>query len=289
MKNDRFFSDAIFKVIGKRPAVKNIRYQGGGCINNSAIIDTSEGPYFIKFNSRTPANMFEKEYRGLKLLRTTDIHVPESYGFGEIDNVQFILLEAVKSSSQEAGFWNDFGSRLARLHKNNIAPFFGLDYDNYIGRLPQVNNKENRWVDFFINNRLEYQLRLALESRLVNHSLVDQFRKFYKLLPGLLPDEKPSLLHGDLWAGNFMTGSDGYVILIDPAVYYGNREAELSFTKMFGGFDETFYSSYNDEWPLEKNFEDRVDIYNLYPALVHLNLFGTSYLPAITRLIDRYR
>ncbi len=288
MNNDRFFREAIFKVTGRVPVIKNADYPGGGCINNAAIVETDDETFFIKFNTEAPADMFETEFRGLKLLQKANMRVPEPLGYGRVDNTLFILLKTIKSDRKAPRFWENFGAGLALMHKNFGSSSFGLEYDNYIGRLPQVNKTGKNWIDFFINNRLDYQLLLAYNNRLIEESMVKQFHRFYNIMPDLLPVEKPALLHGDLWAGNFMTGNDGYVILIDPAVYYGHREIELSFTRMFGGFDEKFYASYNEEWPLEKDFDQRVDIYNLYPTLVHLNLFGVSYLPGITRVLDRY-
>ena len=143
-------------------------------------------------------------------------------------------------------------------------------------------------IDFIIHNRLEYQLKLAKQNGLVSHDLIDRYRKFYDLLPGLLPVDKPALLHGDMWSGNVMVGDDGQACLIDPAVYYGHREIELAFTRMFGGFGHDFYSAYQSTYPLEPGFDERVEIYNIYPHMVHVNLFGTSYLGGVESVLRRY-
>ena len=122
----------------------------------------------------------------------------------------------------------------------------------------------------------------------VNNDILRNFEKLFSVLQNLIPEASPSLLHGDLWSGNFMCGEDGEAVIFDPAVYYGHREIELAFTQMFGGFDKSFYSAYNEEFPLLPGFDDRVDLYNLYPLLVHLNLFGQSYLSGITQTLSRY-
>ena len=279
----------LLKTTGKRLNVENIKSQGGGCINNAVTVETDDGFFFIKYNERMPEDMFEKEYLGLSLLHDTGvINIAEPLGYGDFKGTGYIIITGVRSAPQVKDFWTDFGKNLATLHRNFSNPEYGLDHDNYIGRLPQINKQLDDWIEFFIHNRIEVQLRLAVDNQLVDSKLSARFPTFFKKLPGLLPVERPCLLHGDLWSGNFMTGDDGRVLLIDPAVYYGHREAELSFTKMFGGFEEEFYSSYEEVWPLEKGFQSRVDIYNLYPTMVHLNLFGPMYLGGVTRVIERY-
>lgn len=289
MNNRDLFTEAVYHITGNRPAIREIQYKGGGCINTAVLLKSDSGDYFIKYNDQTPPDMFEKEFRGLNLLQQTGlIKVPEPLGCGQIDNISYIIIENIESAARHNDFWSDFGSKLARMHREFSAERYGLDHDNYIGRLPQINATKPDWFDFFINNRLEFQLRLAENNGLIGASFAGKFRAFYKKLPDLLPVEKPAFLHGDLWSGNFMTGSDGKAVLIDPAVYYGHREAEISFTTMFGGFENEFYRGYNETWPLEKKFEERIDIYNLYPSLVHLNLFGTAYLNGIVSVINRY-
>ena len=163
-----------------------------------------------------------------------------------------------------------------------------MDHSNYIGRLPQRNAFEETWVDFFIEHRLEVQLGLAIYNGHVDSFYADRFRSIYAVLPDEFPDERPCLLHGDLWSGNVMIGPKGEPVILDPAVFYGHREAELAFTRMFGGFDPYFYSAYNEATPLEVGFESRIDLYNLYPLLVHVNLFGTSYLSGVERTLKRF-
>ena len=231
-------------------------------------------------------------YRSLHLGRLLDLVIQDEYakplGFGEIDGKKFLLIEYIESRSRREDFWELFGAALAEMHKRNSADEFGLDHDNYIGRLPQSNKMCPDWIDFFINERLEPQLSLALDFKRIDKSYAIKFRNLYNKLPSLLPAESPSLLHGDLWSGNYMVGNLGEPVIIDPAVYYGHREIEISFTRMFGGFGDEFYKTYHETYPLLPDFDERIDIYNLYPYLVHVNLFGTSYLGGVDRVIKKY-
>jgi fructosamine-3-kinase len=213
--------------------------------------------------------------------------VPEVFGFGEVGSRRFLIQQFISKREPRHDFWIDFGEKLAILHGIS-QPKYGLDVDNHIGRLHQKNDLLDDWTEFFIHNRLEFQLSLAQANGLVDLSLIDNFRKLYDLLPEMLVSSSPSLLHGDLWSGNFMTGSKGTACIYDPAVYFGNREIELSFTKLFGGFDHRFYEAYFGSYPVEPGFDERADLYNLYPLLVHVNLFGRSYLTGIEHTIRRY-
>ena len=284
-----FFEAVLNEVIGQSVQIKNTAFKSGGCINNALKLSTSDGDFFLKWQSDIPKDMFEKEARGLGLLRETgSLKVPEVFGFGVMGNKHYLLMENIDSAPTKKNYWADFGQALAQMHLSNSNGHYGLDHDNYIGKLPQENNFHENWVDFFIEYRLEYQLKLAMKNGLVSHGFSDRYRKFYELLPGLLPIDKPALLHGDLWSGNVMVGADGKACLIDPAVYYGHREIELAFTQMFGGFGSDFYRAYHETYPLEPGFEERADIYNVYPHMVHVNLFGTSYLGGVERVLGRY-
>ena len=171
-------------------------------------------------------------------------------------------MEYVEPARRCTVFWENFGQSLAEMHRNSQAQF-GLDHSNYMGSLPQDNSFTDDWATFFIERRLEPQLKLAIDCGLLNTKHRKAFERLYKKLPGIFPKEKPALIHGDLWSGNFVTGNDGYACILDPAVYYGHREAELAMTKLFGGFDSSFYHAYANASPPEPGFEKRVGIYNL--------------------------
>lgn len=289
MGETTFYEGVLAEVFGDRVSVLRTELLSGGCINHATAMHTSTGKYFLKWNDRIPADMFAKEARGLSLLAESDtVRVPRVYGSGALQGKHYILLEFLDGNLKNSSYWADFGRALAGMHRNNIGEKHGLDHDNYIGRLYQKNSPAVKWADFFIENRLEIQLDLAMRNGTVDRSFAKRYRAFYKHIPDLLPEEPPSLLHGDLWGGNVITGPEGQACFIDPAVYYGNREIELSFTKMFGGFGQDFYGVYREMWPLEPGFEQRVDIYNMYPSMVHVNLFGTSYLGGVEHVLSQY-
>lgn len=264
--------------------LKKASFVSGGCINNTQKLETTSGSYFIKWKQNEP-ELFEKERLGLNLLRDKSLlKIPEVIGSGEIEGNHFLLLEFVESGRRKSDFWEDFGIKLAAQHRE-INDRYGLDFDNHIGRLPQDNTAKSEWLTFFIENRLEAQLR---ESDVIPKDFFQRFDRLFGKLEDLIPEEPASLLHGDLWSGNFMVSATGDPCIFDPAVYYGHREVELAFTQMFGGFENQFYASYENEWPLEPGFDQRVDIHNLYPLLVHVNLFGASYLAGIDRTLKRF-
>ncbi|MBX2969041.1 MAG: fructosamine kinase family protein [Cyclobacteriaceae bacterium] len=270
-------------------SIKTFTSASGGCINHGGELVTTEGSYFLKWNDRERyPQMFEKESKGLTLLRTANsIDVPEVIHVGETDDLQFIIMSFVKAGRRAKNYWSLLGEQLAGLHRNTHT-CFGLDHDNYIGSLIQKNSAKENWLEFFIEQRLEAQLALAEGKRKINAGIRKQFEQLYQKLPDLFPQEKPALLHGDLWNGNVMVNEKGEPTLIDPAVYYGHREAELAFTQLFGGFDQEFYLAYHNAFPLSPGFDARTDLYNLYPLLVHVNLFGGGYLQQAVNILSRY-
>jgi fructosamine-3-kinase len=262
---------------------------GGGCINHGGKIITNAGSYFVKWNDATRfPTMFAAEAHGLSLLgKQKTIDIPKVILTDSVENFQFIVIEWIEPTQNSKAYWQTLGSQLASLHRKT-SDAFGLDHDNYIGSLKQVNTQKSNWIDFFIENRLDVQLRLAVDQQKLDNNTIAKFNSLHEKLNRILPEEKPSLLHGDLWRGNLITNTNGDPCLIDPAIYYGHREAEIAFTKMFGGFQDAFYDSYNSEFPLQQGFESRVDIYNLYPLLVHVNLFGGGYAGQVKNILDHF-
>lgn len=268
---------------------RSFSFASGGCINHGGTLVTSRDVYFLKWNDlKKFPGMFAAESRGLSLLRQTDaLAVPGVVHVGEVDGLQFLLLEHIESASRSRDYWIDFGRGLAALHRTT-SPAFGLDHDNYIGSLPQKNSRTASGIEFFITRRLNVQLELSYGEGKTDHFVVKKFDGLYKKLPALLPDEPPALLHGDLWGGNIMTTSAGEPCLIDPAVYFGYREADLAMTRLFGGFDPSFLHSYEEVYPLQPGYQERFDLYNLYPLLVHVNLFGGGYLAQVMSILKRF-
>lgn len=232
--------------------------------------------------------MFEFESRGLNLLRDTKvIDIPEVIGFGEEADNQFLILSFILENTPSKHYWAKLGRQLAKLHRTT-SNFYGLDHNNYIGSLQQSNQQDESWVNFFIEHRLKVQVKLAADSGFFESAWLRRFETFYVMLFALIPEERPSLLHGDLWSGNVMINEKGDPCLVDPAVYYGHREADLAMTKLFEVFNRGFYDAYEEEFPLLTGHSDRVDIYNLYPLLVHLNLFGPAYLSRIKAILGNF-
>lgn len=281
--------DLLKQKISDAITLEDFSFTGGGCINNGGRLATSHGNYFLKWNDAAKfSQMFQAEAKGLKLLtESKSMYIPEVIGAGEAGSFQFLVLEFINASHRSQHYWRDFGIQLAALHQTTTTSF-GLDHDNYIGSLPQQNTLLNSWIDFFIHNRLEAQLRLAERSALAGKNLQKNFETLYKKLPGLLIAEKPALLHGDLWSGNVMVNQHGSPSLIDPAVYFGHREMDIAMTQLFGGFNPEFLHAYNEVFPLQPGVEDRLQIYNLYPLLVHVNLFGADYLAQVNSILRRF-
>ncbi|MDH4129570.1 MAG: fructosamine kinase family protein, partial [Spirochaetota bacterium] len=201
----------------------------------------------------------------------------------------FILMEYLQSAPKKSNFFEEFGRNFAKLHKITKSQY-GFFEDNFIGKTPQINQWMDEWVDFFRDKRLGYQVELAKKSNLWNEKLNKLWEKLESRLDELIgnPKEPASLLHGDLWSGNYLVGPTGEPILIDPAVYYGSREADLAMTELFGGFDRTFYDSYKEEYPIEPEYDDRAQIYKLYHLLNHLNLFGKQYESSVLSIMEHF-
>jgi len=263
----------------------------GGCISDAYKITTNDNSnFFLKYNYQSASNdMFIKEANGLKeLTKANAIRIPEVLGFDE----NYILLEYIPTGNRRKNFFEEFGQRFAVLHKFT-SDNYGFYEDNYIGSNPQKNIPEQKeksnWVNFYFNKRILFQLQLA--EKLGNST--EELRKGILKLENKIEEiissnEKPSLLHGDLWSGNYMVDENGSAVLIDPAVYYGHREADLGMTKLFGGFSSEFYKSYMETFPLEDGYEYRENIYKLYHVLNHLNLFGGGYYSQALSLIKYY-
>ena len=261
---------------------------GGGCIHNANRIETQKDIFFLKYNHLREAHNFEVEGLGLIMLaKTKTLRVPQVIGRGITDSHSWLVLEYIEPGSQSANYWPDFGRKLAMLHQNS-SETFGLDYDNYIGALPQRNHKHSDWVQFFIQERIQPMLNMAISKRAFRPDVTHSFDKLYQRLPDIFPKEPPALLHGDLWGGNIVTNKNGQATIIDPAVYYGHREMELAFMTLFDRQPQTFYDAYEEVAPLSQGWQDRLDIYNLYPLLVHVNLFGGGYVGSVRQILKRY-
>lgn len=259
---------------------------GGGCINHGHYLKTSGGQtFFLKTNPQSPPDKFFREEEDLLALQLkTGPRLPIPYLAG----ANFLLLEYLAPAGRRMDFWTVFGRQLAQLH-SVTALEFGFSHDNYIGSTPQANSWERNGFEFFAEQRLLYQARLAQQKGMLGVREVQRVESLGRRLADLIPKQPASLLHGDLWGGNLITDSAGMPAIIDPAAYYGWAEAELAMTSLFGGFPQAFYRAYEDTRPLEPGYWARFPIYNLYHLLNHLNLFGEGYLSEILAVLARYQ
>ena len=264
---------------------------GGGSINHTyRLLVNQKFAFFVKTNKAAEfPGLFEKERQGLEFLASQEvIAVPTVLYSGTYEDDQLLVLEWIEQGLKTDSFWKRFGEQLAKLHLRTHT-HFGFAHDNYMGALPQENNPTESWVEFFIQHRLVPQIEMAMANLLLSKKEADAFERLYKKLDTIFNIEKPSLLHGDLWSGNFMCNENSAPVLIDPAVYFGHRSVDLAMTTLFGGFDNAFYSSYHHHFPLPPNYQEQWDICNLFPLLIHLNLFGQSYLHDIKMTLQKYQ
>ncbi|PKQ60345.1 fructosamine kinase [Labilibaculum filiforme] len=287
MRIESFFS-RIEDLIGNK--ITGFKPVSGGSIATTNQIRFENGHYAFLKTEPYFNNMFFKEANGLKEIRKSGcIRVPEVL---HVDT-DILLLEFIEEGKKDKDFFSRFGKQIASLHKINAGKY-GFKEDNYVGATPQlniaVNTELDSWCDFYYNKRLLYQYKLAESKGLVGNELKNGFLVLEGRIEEILEgsEEKPTLLHGDLWNGNFICDQDSNPCLIDPAVYYGHREADLAMTKLFGGFGDDFYTSYQKKKPLPQGYDYRENIYLLYHVLNHLNLFGNSYYGQAVKLVWSY-
>lgn len=269
--------------------ITNTHQLRGGDINKAYRIETTTGPFFLKYNQYPHGyDMLQTEALGLQELAATKaIPVPITHGWGTCQNYHYLLLEDWSKQQAKADFWPSFGRALAKLHQQS-APQFGLSYSNYIASLHQSNETKQDWPTFYWNQRIEPLARAAVDARLLTKADSAAFDQLAKKLKLIFPTTSPALLHGDLWSGNYLISPNGQAGLIDPAIYYGHREMDLAMTKLFGGFSDAFYTAYDEFYPLDQHWEERIALCQLYPLLVHVHLFGAAYVPAVKGVLKAY-
>lgn len=268
-----------------RPA--SPRDVGGGCINSAIVLDDGKRAVFVKLNRAELLDMFEAEAAGLaEMAATLSIRVPTPILTGTAGQQAFIAMERLTLGGNGRRGAAFAGERLAAMHRATRVGF-GWHRDNTIGSTPQPNGERADWVAFWREQRLGFQLDLAarqgfggrLQQR--GERLLDGFAPLIDHAPA------PSLLHGDLWGGNIGYTDADQPVIFDPAVYYGDREADIAMTELFGGFGSDFQAAYNAAWPLAPGYPVRRTLYNLYHILNHLNLFGGGYQTQAERMIDQ--
>ena len=287
----------ISTVTGEPFRARHPHARGGGCISESVVLEDGARMFFIKINRAELLPMFEAEAAGLRLLAATQtLRVPQPilHGLAGSHPQAFLVLEYLPLVDSDAP--ERFAEQLIALHQHSNAPnhgLFGLAHDNFIGTTPQENTPHRDWVSFWASCRLQPQLERARQNGLAPATL-ELGEQLTAALPSFFTDyqPRPSLLHGELWGGNYgyvahVDGGQPEPVIFDPAVYYGDREADLAMTDLFGGFPPRFRHAYEAAWPLDPGYGVRRQLYNLYHVLNHFNLFGEGYAAQSQRLMQR--
>ncbi|RKZ41535.1 MAG: fructosamine kinase family protein [Gammaproteobacteria bacterium] len=269
--------------------IKRQQEVGGGCINKTyQVSDNDNQSYFVKLNNAQYQDMFAAEADGLsELEKAAVVKVPKPLCFGTAGHQAYLVMEYLKFDIKDHSAISELGQQLANLHQKT-APLFGLHRDNYIGSTRQVNTLEKDWSTFWQKHRLHFQLKLAARNGYNGKNLQTQGERLIAELSQFFTDyqPQPSLLHGDLWSGNYAVAIQGsHPVIYDPAVYYGDRETDIAMTELFGAFPKRFYEAYQDSWALDVGYSTRKVLYNLYHILNHLNLFGGGYLRQAENMI----
>lgn len=266
----------LLKNIDDLNPIISVESLSGGDISSAFKISSQNHTIFLKLNSLKRAKMFRAEAKALTILRKkSQFKIPTLIAQDCLDNYSFLILEFVEMQSSYKNP-EEFARLLAGLHKNTNNSF-GLDHDNFIGNLVQHNNPKQDWIEFYVTQRLEIHFKMAFNNGYFSSSDQRSFSEFCENLESFIPKEKPALIHGDLWSGNYKLATNANPVLFDPALYYGHREMDLAMMKLFGGFNPKVFFEYDQNFPLEIEWQERIPIHQLYPILVHANLFGYSY------------
>ena len=286
--------EAITNTYGECAEIVSRRPVSGGEISSAYELELSNGiRVFLKLNNESKADLFRAEEEGLSAMRETkSVSVPRVIARGADEEGAFLLMEQIETGRAGKESSERLGRELALMHmadSSKLVPGakYGFTSDNYIGEIAQINTPKEKWSDFFAECRLLPQIELAS-----HHFSREDIKKFDTLLAKMdeyLPEpERASLLHGDLWSGNYLVDTGGKPWLIDPAAYVGHAEADIAMTELFGGFDEHFYGAYRETAGIDKGYAERRDLYNLYNLINHLNHFGIAYLGAVINTLKKY-
>ncbi len=270
--------------------ILDIRPVFGGDISKAYILETETEHFFCKVNHGGNAHkMFLAEKEGLEAIYDTRaIATPNVLLCEPLERGAFLVMEYINPGRASQAEMAQLGHQLAALHQFSKSDFYGWKTDNFIGSLPQGNNPHTDWAPFYVQERLLPQIKTAIDNEQLDISDIPSETKLSVTCKNLFPKTKPALLHGDLWGGNYLISLDGKPYLIDPAIYYGHHEVDIAMTRLFGGFDSSFYHAYQEHFPKEPFEDERRDIYQLYYLLVHLNLFGRSYYGSVQSILKRY-
>ncbi len=279
----RVIHQIIEKEINQK--ILEIQPMAGGDINQVFLCNLKNQQVVIKLNITDQFPLiFEKENKGLELLAKSTFRIPKTICYGNFKKYSYLILEYITHGKIN---WEIFGEKLAHLHKKNSSKF-GLDYDNYIGSIIQKNSYENTWEEFYINQRIIYLTSIARDKGLLRKNDIKKIETLCNKINELIPETTPCLIHGDLWSGNLISDSKNEPVLIDPAVYYGHPEMDWSMLSLFGNYPTIAIERYNEINTIEKGFENRKEVHQLYPLLVHLILFGKVYYKSVMSIIEKF-
>ncbi|NNF36132.1 MAG: phosphotransferase [Saprospiraceae bacterium] len=261
----------------------------GGDINEAFLVTSGDQEFFIKYHCGSYASdMFDKELVGLDLInKAVPGFAPQAHSIINDGDHALLIMEYLKAVHKGSDCGLDLGQRLAEMHQYE-SEHYGLESGNYIGSLTQKNDYADSISEFMAQSRFQPQLQMARDRGYLIKSEIPSLDRMERVLNEIIPEEKPCLVHGDLWGGNYLCVGNGKAMIIDPAVAYAHRELDIAMSRLFGGFDDKFYNSYNDTYPLAPGWENRIDLFQLYYLLVHLNLFGTSYKGSVMRILRKY-
>jgi len=271
-------------------SIKSIKPISGGDISESYCLETNREKYFLKLNQEPFAqDMFEKEMLGLETIASYNLlRVPKVIQVGQINNAAFLVMEFIEGNVKKSVNSRQFGTQLAEFHLQ-FDDLFGWEYNNYIGSLHQRNSSSSEWSGFYIQQRLAPQIKLAIDQNLLDKDITPSISTLFSICNRLFLNAKASPLHGDLWSGNYISNSEGEVFIIDPAFYFGHHEIDIAMSLLFGGFSKEFYDAYHSIIPIQSDHEERIQFLQLYYLLVHLNLFGKSYLGSVMSILNKYQ
>ncbi|MFC4402816.1 fructosamine kinase family protein [Gracilibacillus xinjiangensis] len=282
---------ARLKKIGDNTNIKEMKPVSGGDINQAFYVRTETREYFVKKNQDVPADFFQKEAEGLEHIRRTNtIRVPKVYSY---DNVSFgeekyLIMEWIEGEKSKAT-GHLLGEQLAQLHLTETSPQYGMHGSTFVGEITQPNDFYDDWLTYYREKRLQPQLEIGINKGTITMERREHFEKLLQRIDQYIPKyPRVSLLHGDLWGGNWITGHNGLPYLIDPSIVYGDHAFEIAFTELFGGFPSDFYKSYQHFYPLPDYYDEIKPLYQLFYLLLHLNLFGESYGASVDHILRRY-
>ncbi|WP_282160215.1 fructosamine kinase family protein [Ulvibacterium marinum] len=270
--------------------IQKVQSLSGGDISQAYLLETETEHFFCKVNRDGNAHkMFLVEKAGLEAISNTQvIATPNVLLCEPLEKGAFLIMEYIKPGRASQAEMAQLGHQLAALHQFSKSDYYGWETDNFIGSLPQGNSPNTDWGPFYVQERLLPQIKTAIDNKQLDISDIPSETKLSVTCKNLFPKTEPALLHGDLWGGNYLVSQGGKPYLIDPAIYYGHHEVDIAMTRLFGGFDSSFYHAYQEHFPKEPFEDERRDIYQLYYLLVHLNLFGRSYYGSVKAILKRY-